>query len=240
MFEKSFNRLLFGIQKKDLNTFKNKTLIVNEKKVIDSCIPFEFITLMTGLTVITTYYDFMNLANQFYDKFNDDLFSKDALIFLNNKLKPYIEEMGYTHLDDPKTYNIIFSIDSIENVKVSKIQNSTNKIFPNQQSILLPKDFEKMRNDHDYYGTVIDNKIVSISGANMSDGFKATYISVNTVEEHRRRGYALSNVISIANLILNKGNDALYTCNKNNIASQKTATSAGFTEIAKEYLYVCK
>ena len=118
--------------------------------------------------------------------------------------------------------------------------------------LLFKKDFEEY--DFDFknmlgwiyypnfcYATIIDNKIISCASA----GYHADKISDNIIEistvthkDYREKGYALSNVVALCEYILNMQDEkeAHYMTDINNIASQKTALSAGFIKVRYSYI----
>ena len=118
--------------------------------------------------------------------------------------------------------------------------------------LLFKTDFEKF--DFDFknmlgwiyypnycFATIIDNKIVSCASA----GYHADKINDNIIEitmstykDYRGKGYAVSNVVALCEYILNmqEKREIHYVTDINNIASQKTALSAGL--IKKRYSYI--
>ena len=119
-----------------------------------------------------------------------------------------------------------------------KLDNST---------LLLRNDFETY--DFDFknmlgwiyypnycFATIIDNKIVSCASA----GYHTDKINDNIVEittathkDYRGKGYAVSNVVALCEYVLNmqEEREVHYMTDINNIASQKTALSAGLVSI---------
>ena len=124
-----------------------------------------------------------------------------------------------------------------------KLDNST---------LLFKKDFD--RYDFDFknmlgwayypnycYATIIDNKIISCASAGyhadkISD--KIIEISVATNKDYKGKGYAVSNVVALCEYVLNmpEEKEAHYITDIKNIASQKTALSAGLIKV--RYIYI--
>ena len=118
--------------------------------------------------------------------------------------------------------------------------------------LLFKKDFEKF--DFDFknmlgwvyypnycFATIIDDKIISCASA----GYNADKIDDSIVEvtmatnkDYRGKGYAVSNLVALCEYILNlqEKREIHYMTDINNIASQKTALSAGL--IKKPYIYI--
>jgi len=122
--------------------------------------------------------------------------------------------------------------------------------------LLFKTDFEEYDYDFKnmlgwiYYpnfccATIIDNKIVSCASAGyhadkISD--KIIDISAATHENYRKKGYAASNVAALCEYILNmqEEKELHYITDINNIASQKTALSAGLVQVRYSYLLLRK
>lgn len=134
---------------------------------------------------------------------------------------------------------------------INKNKLNLNKKQDNS-SLLFKKDFEKY--DFDFkkmlgwvyypnfcYATIIDNKIVSCASAGYhADKVSDKIIEISTVtnKDYRGKGYAVSNVVALCEYILNmqEQKEIHYMTDINNIASQKTALSAGFTKV--QYVYI--
>ena len=123
-------------------------------------------------------------------------------------------------------------------------------------TLLLRSDFEK----HDldlknmlgwtYYpnycfATVIDNKIVSCASAGYhADKVNDSIVEITTAthKDYRGRGYAVSNVVALCEYVLNmqEKREVHYMTDVNNVASQKTALSAGLVNIRYSYYLLRK
>ena len=137
--------------------------------------------------------------------------------------------------------------------KMCYVINKDNLCLHKKQDnarLLFRKDFEEY--DYDIkntlgwyypnycYATIIDNKIISCASAGhhanrVSD--KIIDISTKTHEDYRKKGYSVSNVVALCEYIFNmqEEKEMLWITDINNIASQKTAISAGFTKVS--YIY---
>jgi hypothetical protein len=139
-------------------------------------------------------------------------------------------------------YDIIFGADKNTELNLSKKQEHSiryysGKYYNGDYDFILPEEFNESSDYSINYGTLIDNKIVSYSGntytfALMSEN-EIINISIHTLEDYRNRGYAISNVVAMAENIMEFGKIVTYTTHRNNIASQKTALAAGLSEIMK-------
>jgi len=117
--------------------------------------------------------------------------------------------------------------------------------------LLFKKDFEEY--DFDFknmlgwiyypnycYATIIDNKIISCASAGYHDNKvsdRMIEITVSTHKDYRKKGYSVSNAVALCEYILNmqEEKEIYWTTDTDNIASQKTALSAGLTKIP--YIY---
>lgn len=110
-------------------------------------------------------------------------------------------------------------------------------------------DFKKMLGWIYYpnfcYATIIDDKIVSCASAGYHADKVADNIieiSVKTNEDYKGKGYAVSNVAALCEYIfsMQEEKEAHYVTDVNNIASQKTALSAGLTKVRYSYILLRK
>ena len=124
------------------------------------------------------------------------------------------------------------------------------------QKLLFKKDLEKY--DYDFfntlgwphypnycYATIIDNKIISCASAGYhADKIDDRIVDISTIthKDYRGKGYSVSNVVALCEYILDMHDDKEihYITDKNNIASQKTALSAGLVEVRYSYILVRK
>jgi len=133
----------------------------------------------------------------------------------------------------------------------NKDKLNLNKKQENQK-LLFRKDLEEY--DFDFfsmlgwthypnfcYTTIIDNKIISCASAGyhadtISD--RIVDISTKTHKDYRGKGYSVSNVVALCEYILNmqEEKEILYITDTKNIASQKTALSAGLMKVRYSYI----
>jgi len=136
------------------------------------------------------------------------------------------------------------------NIK-NKDKLNLNKKQENQK-LLFRKDLEEY--DFDFinmlgwthypnycYATIINNKIISCASAGyhadkISD--RIVDISTKTHKDYRGNGYSVSNVVALCEYILNMAEEKEinYITDTKNIASQKTALSAGLIKVRYSYI----
>ena len=128
----------------------------------------------------------------------------------------------------------------------NKNKLNLNKKQDNQR-LLFRKDLEEY--DFDFidmmgwshypnfcYATIIDNKIISCASAGYHEdkiSDKIVDISTKTHKDYRGRGYSVSNVVALCEYLLNmrEEKEIHYITDTKNIASQKTALSAGLVKV---------
>lgn len=161
----------------------------------------------------------------------DDLVAKYTEI-LSNAFKPY-------------NYRNIW-----RNVKNRFMCSSTTLI---NKAVILPStvditdDFPKYGikrklwygDDYDYrgFGTVVNDELLSwcIENSHCLDDV-STEIGVETDENNRKKGYAVSNVAALCDFLLKKGVSTIYyECALDNIASFRTAKKANLEYIGEVF-----
>ena len=110
-------------------------------------------------------------------------------------------------------------------------------------------DFKNMLGWTNYpnycFATIIDNKIVSCASAGYhADKIDDSIIEVTTAthEDYRGKGYAVSNVVALCEYVMNmrEKREIHYMTDIDNIASQKTAISAGLIKTGYSYILLRK
>jgi len=123
-------------------------------------------------------------------------------------------------------------------------------------TLLLKTDFEKFDFDltnmlgWTYYpnycfATIIDNKIVSCASAGYhADNMNSNIVEITTAtyKDYKGKGYAVSNVVALCEYVLNmqEKREIHYMTDIHNIASQKTALSAGLINVRYSYYLLKK
>ena len=120
------------------------------------------------------------------------------------------------------------------------------------QKLLFRKDLEE--NDLDFinmlgwpyypnfcYVTIIDDKIISCASAGYHENKisdRIVDISTKTHQDYRGKGYSVSNVVALCEYILNmqEEKEVHFITDSKNIASQKTALSAGLMKVRYSYI----
>lgn len=247
--EKAYRRIISEVEKDAVLIQKNG--IFNYYKTTDETgrgfggslfSPFEMSLFCSGeyyIKVCPLIYDdvIAFLDESKYNFFSDSEINKflGYMSEIFNRLNWSVDSRSYV-------YSTIYTLEDYNLLNVSKILNTTVEITaPTDKYINISGSVYKINdtsNSNTYFCTVLDDKIVSICGYSYM-GFESVDIGITTNENYRQRGYATSNVISMAKYILDKGKGVFYSCKHTNTASQKTALSAGFTHNANRYILFC-
>jgi len=214
-------------------------------------VPLQYIQYNDDNSVlIQSFPEFMNFIFDFIKKFHDDLFSKNAFDYLYNYLSKKLEKSFniVPNTDWYESISIGYGINAKGALNISKKQDSTVKFDEKTEYEVIDTYTGVDKNTRGiYYGTLIDGKIVSVAGWNnyhnyidYPDSINVVEIGSGTHEDYRNKGYAVSNVVAMAEWILDKGLYAVYNTSNWNTASQKTAKSAGFSEVRKWKMFVFK
>jgi len=214
-------------------------------------VPLQYIQYNDDKSIlIQSFPEYMDFIFDFINKFRDDLFSTNTFEYLYNylsdKLKKSFNIIPNTDWYEP--ISIGYGINNKNKLNISKKQNSTIQFDEKTKYDVVEKYTKFDKNTRGlYYGTLIDNKIVSAASWNNYHNFLEYPDSTNVVEigsgtheDYRNKGYAVSNVVAMAEHILDNGLYAVYNTSSKNIGSQKTAKSAGFSEIRRWKMFVFK
>ena len=171
-------------------------------------------------------------------KFQDNLFSQKCIDYIYSHISDDMRNLFninvLSDINIHSNYGLQYAISEKSELNLFAKQNTTINFDETTKYDVICKyiDVQGL-----CYGTLIDDKIVSLASWNgrPDDGIRE--IGVGTHEDYRNRGYAISNVVAIAEDIINAGKIAIYNTFKNNIVSQKTAIAAGLSEIGKVQMF---
>lgn len=204
-----------------------------------------------GSMILCTIPEFIKPLLNYFELFRDDLFSDKAYEWLLGNLnKDHAEKYGLTlHTDDENHtdyfHTVFFGTENKNELHISKKQGSTVKFYSSDKYDMT--GFDSMWRGALNFGTLIDNRIVSncLNTTNPLDN-KVIDIGICTLDDYKQKGYAVSNVVSMAEYLLSGAEEiknvkeVIYTTGSGNINSQKTAKGAGLREIAKEVDFCCR
>ena len=183
--------------------------------------------------------------------FQNDLFSDKSSDYLYSNFSEIAKREQWNITPERmKNYaTVIYGMDDKNNLNILKKQDTTVKFHSDTPyKVLNIGDFDVKKYDTRvfYYGTLIDNNIVSVAryGLHICENpdllNESVDVDIDTNENYRQKGYAVSNVIALTEHLLSGEKEVeivkevTYQTSNYNIESQKTALSAGLKEIAKE------
>ncbi|MHB1152995.1 MAG: GNAT family N-acetyltransferase [Eubacteriales bacterium] len=213
---------------------------------LDCIIPFTC-TNYDGKLILEVYEPLKDITEEFINLYSSDPFSDDAINYIDFKLIPFLNEWGYErNSDNLFNWGYAYLIDNISMIKYNKIRSDTRCIIKGNNFLNLTAiNINLYFDEWDKYGepvnyaTVSDEKLISIAAENphyLTDS--ESEIGVETAEGYRGNGYAVSNVAALAKHLASKGKRVWYKCSRHNLASQRTAETAGFRCAGKNYYYV--
>jgi len=223
-----------GRKIESINNITRIELDAKKMRYGDNYMPLGYTRYSDGSILLQALAEFEGLALDFINKFKD-LFGESAFDYIYKNIAEYMKR-EFNLAPDIKRYkesSVYYELADKNKLSSEKKQSSTVKFDGLCEYEIIDKYVFINKDSPDvFFGTLIDNKIVSVAKKNNKNE-----IAVGTHENYRGKGCAVSNVVAIAEYILNNGEFAAYCTDGANIASQKTAQSAGFTEISREKLF---
>lgn len=224
-----------GKTSENINNIKIIELYANEMRYGDDYMPFGYTQYCDGSIILRFLPNLGDFALEFINKNkSDDLFSDNMIGYVYKNITDCMKEL-FNLVPNTEKYNSGFGygISDENNLNLDRKQRTTIKFDETCDYEIIEKYiFVDKNNPGIYFGTLIDDKIVSVAKRNNTHE-----IGIGTHENYRGKGYAVSNVVALAEYILDKGLYVYYETNNLNIGSQKTAKGAGFTEIYREQFF---
>ncbi len=197
---------------------------------------------------ISAYDSYMDTAREYFNLFeNNDFLSDKSLDWLHERIGQKTYDYGYVPDENHKyEWHYIFTADKNTRINYDKILKSTKQLTLNddEDKYLTETKLNLPDNLYDTYeysafGTFIDDKIVSVCSENSHycDDDESE-VGIETAPDYRCKGFAVSNLAAQTEFLLKKSISKIYYhCSRFNIASIKTAESAGYCNIGKNYYY---
>jgi len=205
-------------------------------------IVLEYTQFNDGFTVFAVNPELMRFAKEFTVKYSLDLFGLQAFEHLFEYIETsYIskhERWLYRDEEALEKYMVYYGLGDKHKIDQSKIQPSTVRYTIDSPYRNITDEYQQLSPDGVYFGTLIGDEIVSITGTNGMEN-EVVDIGVETHIAHRQKGYALSNITALSEYLLDIGRVVKYGCNNLNVYSNKAAISCGFEMIAKEKTIWC-
>lgn len=218
-----------------------------EKEIIGSgyhiAMPIEIIrNEKSGELTITAYSFCMKIAEEFEEKFAIDPFSAEAREFLYEKLNPIMNNLDYDTSFAAERVHFEYHSMNVNRERILPECELISTLDREEWDELPLDEFDLDPDDEcDRMAVIkIDRKIVCYAGINdISDDDGMIELTVECEKEYTHRGYGSSCVARIADYLDQLGLHSKYICSDGNIASRKTAESAGLTLSAKILPFVC-
>lgn len=204
---------------------------------------FNYIQFEDGCIVFGVISEFLEFAKNYYELFKSYLFNDTAFEYLFEFITGRMVKYNikpYTNYQELHKYMRYYFSDNNYNYNnnSSKIQESTIQFKADTPYKNITDSYTELSQDCLYYGTLIDNNIVSIVGTNTPilkyTDVDVVDIGVETHTDFRQKGYAVSNVAAMTDYLHNNGYIVKYGCNNKNVYSNKTAVLVGLKEKAIE------
>ncbi|MBQ8511621.1 MAG: GNAT family N-acetyltransferase [Clostridia bacterium] len=205
-------------------------------------VPFQVSMAPDGTLDLLVYSFAEKIAAEFEEKFAKDPFSRKAKAFLEEKLAPVMEELDYDTDGAAERIHLEYRCDAPDASKILPECGLIDTLDGEDWEDLPLDEFElDADNPMDRMAVIrADGKIVCYAGVNdicEDDGLLE--VTVECEADYRMRGYGVSCIAKLTEYLLSLGEDVKYVCADDNLASAKTAESAGYTLHVKCMPYVC-
>jgi hypothetical protein len=218
-------------------------ILEDEKEILEANYPTIIPLLVTetdGDIEIEAYAGIEEIATEFHGSFHNRYFTKEAIDWLDQRLLPYVESLGYLRECTGKyRWYRSFSCQNRSSLQVDCIRRDSVLLSDGRYDSLLSFPYsEQLEKGLPSYVSFADGKLVSIATVNEhTDGQKMLELTVETAIGYRGRGLGLSNIVALADYLLENGYYVSYNCSRYNRASCKLAVKAGLEQVGRFYAY---
>lgn len=218
-------------------------ILEDEREILESGYPILVPLLVEeidGDVEIEAYAGIEDIATEFHALFLDHPFTKDAIDWLDSRLRPYVEELGYLRECTGKyRWYLSYEASDSQSLAVDRIRPDSVRLREGDYDVLVSFSLvEQMDKSLPAYVTLLGDKIVSIATVNEHDpDQKVLEMTVETAPDYRQKGYALSNAVALARELTKQGYRVAYAVSRYNRASQNLAKKAGFRRVGRFYAY---
>lgn len=232
----------YKIDTNDVSQQKIKVLEPDElyDENSDTDVPLRFVQFIDNSIYVSVAKGCEGLIKDYLIKYSNDLFSDNGCEYLYSVFTDYMHKMQryncnpYTYDDEIHKHMVYYTLAEKNNIKYEKIQNNTVMVNNEASYNNITAVYQTLSENGIYFGTLVNNDIVSIVGTNTNLQNKVIDIGLKTHPDFRRKGFALSNIAAISDCLIKMDKIVLYGCNNMNKNSIDTAISSGFHAIAKE------
>lgn len=217
-----------------INEIKSEEYIGNPFGVI---VPFSVVGVCDGGFEYDVYDRYAALLAGEMDEMISDYLTENFFRRINLLLSREVDSLGYEP-DRKLTHSFILQYRPEGKCDEGKILPSTQCVTDiSAYTDLTDAEFEC--DEFPVFATVQGGTIVSACGVNGFVGEDTVEIAVETVDAHRGKGYARSNVCAAVNYLLSRGYEVAYQCYPDNEGSVALAASCGLTLYSRDYYFVC-
>ena len=216
----------------------------NLKWVNERDVPLAYTQNHDNSIFLSAIPELMEFAVNYAEQFSDRLFSDEAINYLYDNVE--VEKLNMKPFLFFKWYGIVYAIDDINNLNLAKKQDTTVSFKKDTEYEIL-KQYVMLHGEYGstYFGTLIDNKIVSIAICNWDPDMHPEWnlpfvnIGLSTNEDYTQKGYGVSNLVAITEYHLKKGRIVTGYTGSNNLNAQKAVLTAGFKEAGRTKKLFC-
>lgn len=209
-------------------------------------VPFEVYQPVGGEMRVTVYPGLEGTAQEFLRLFSRDPFSPDAIHWLKDRLTPYVGEYGMSPSRDADVNFLDYRMSDRDALPVGRILPETELADGNTDMAgwinATTHALEMDPDDPDDACAIhrVGNTVAAYAALNdFPEEEDVREIHVECAPAYRKKGYATSCTVRLADYLLERGYSVQYVCRHTNLASARVAEKAGFTLAGRKYSFVC-
>lgn len=209
-------------------------------------VPFEVYQPVGGEMRVTVYPGLEGTAQEFLRLFSRDPFSPDAIHWLKDRLTPYVGEYGMSPSRDADVIFLDYRMSDRDALPVGRILPDTELADGNTDMTgwinATTHALEMDPDDPDDACAIhrVGNTVAAYAALNdFPEEEDVREIHVECAPAYRKKGYATSCTVRLADYLLERGYSVQYVCRHTNLASARVAEKAGFTLAGRKYSFVC-
>ena len=209
-------------------------------------VPFEVYQPVGGEMRVTVYPGLEGTAQEFLRLFSRDPFSPDAIHWLKDRLTPYVGEYGMSPSRDADVNFLDYRMSDRDALPVGRILPDTELADGNTDMTgwinATTHALEMDPDDPDDACAIhrVGNTVAAYAALNdFPEEEDVREIHVECAPAYRKKGYATSCTVRLADYLLERGYSVQYVCRHTNLASARVAEKAGFTLAGRKYSFVC-
>lgn len=209
-------------------------------------VPFEMYQPVGGEMRVTVYPGLEGTAQEFLRLFSRAPFSPDAIHWLKDRLTPYVGEYGMSPSRDADVNFLDYRMSDRDALPLGCILPETELADGNTDMTgwinATTHALEMDPDDPDDACAIhrVGNTIAAYAALNdFPEEEDVREIHVECAPAYRKKGYATSCTVRLADYLLERGYSVQYVCRHTNLASARVAEKAGFTLAGRKYSFVC-